>query len=146
MAHTFLVESGRWILQGNWLDKNQNQIPVRGGTIIKWDDPNWFTMMTKLVFPKSNIPETKFEYKGHLPTQQLQYTYVLDHSRLGKIEGEGWINPESIVQRYWVIGDPTRRNGFESLFYVDEDTYHLSSGIMKGNYLESTMEAILERS
>lgn len=146
MSHTFLLESGRWIIQGHWLDRNQNQTPVTGGTIIKWDDPNWFTMITKLVFSNSQKPEINFEYKGHLPTKQLQYTYLLQNSSLGPIEGEGWIAPDSIVQRYWVLGDPLRHNGFDSLFYIDENTYNLSSGIMKGNYLESAMEAILQRS
>lgn len=145
MSHTFLVESGQWIIQGHWLDKNQNLIPVNGGTIITWDHANWFTMITKLVFPNNKISQITFEYKGHLPNEQQQYTYVLKHSELGKIEGEGWLGLDSIVQRYWVLGDARRRSGFETLFCIDENTYHLSSGIMTGNHLSSAMEAFLKR-
>ena len=90
MSHSFLVESGSWIIQGHWLDNKQISIPVTGGTIVTWQDANWFTTKTKLVFPNSDRPEIIYEYKGHLPSQQLQYTYVLKHSELGKIEGEGW--------------------------------------------------------
>ena len=146
MSHSFLLESGSWIIQGYWLDSTQNSIPVTGGTIITWEDANWFTTKTKLVFPNSDRQEIIYEYKGNLPSQQLQYTYVLKHSELGKIEGEGWIGVDSIVQRYWLLGDSRRRNGFETFFCIDENTYSLSSGIMTGNHLISTMEAILERS
>ena len=146
MSHSFLIESGSWIIQGHWLDNNQSSIPVTGGTIISWQDANWFTTKTKLVFPNSDRREIIYEYKGHLPSQQLQYTYVLKHSELGKIEGEGWINIDSIIQRYWLLEDSRRRNGFETFFRIDEDTYSLSSGMMTGNHLTSTMEAILERS
>jgi hypothetical protein len=145
MSHTFLLESGSWIIRGHWLDSNQNLIPVTGGTIITWQDANWFTTITKLVFPESERQEIIYEYKGHLPSEQLQYTYVLKHTDLGKIEGEGWISLDSIVQRYWVLGDTRRRSGFETLFCIDESTYHLISGLMTGNHLSSTMEAILER-
>ncbi len=146
MSHSFLVESGSWIIQGHWLDNKQNSIPVTGGTIVTWQDANWFTTKTKLVFPNSDRPEIIYEYKGHLPSQQLEYTYVLKHSELGKIEGEGWIGVDSIIQRYWLLEDSRRRNGFESFFYIDENTYSLSSGIMTGNHLISAMEAVLERS
>ena len=145
MSHTFLLESGSWIIQGHWLDSSQNLLPVTGGTIITWQDANWFTTTTKLVFSNSDRQQIIYEYKGRLPNQQLQYTYVLKHSELGKMEGEGWIGIDSIVQRYWVLGDPRRRNGFEAFFCIDETTYSLSIGMMKGNHLISTMEAILER-
>ena len=39
-----------------------------------------------------------------------QYTFVLQHSELGRVEGEGWIAPQSIVQRYWVLGDERQRH------------------------------------
>lgn len=146
MTHTFLIESGRWIIRGHWFDKNHNQISVTGGTIITWTDPNWFNMITKLVFPPNTLPDITYEYKGHLPNNQQKYTYVLKHSNLGKIEGEGWLGIDSIVQRYWVLGDVLRQSGFETLFCLDENTYHLSSSVMKGNHLSNMMEAILERS
>ncbi|MEL6247513.1 MAG: hypothetical protein AAFR15_05810, partial [Cyanobacteria bacterium J06627_15] len=74
-----------------------------------------------------------------------QYTFVLQHSSLGRVEGEGWVAPESIVQRYWVLSDRQRRTGFETLYRIEADKYHYSSGIMAGHYLTSTMEAVVER-
>jgi len=120
-------------------------IIVKGRTLVAWGKENWFTMVTKLVFPDSDRQEISFQYKGHLDIGERQYTFVLMHSLLGRVEGEGWVAPESIVQRYWVLGDRQRRTGFETLHQLDDNTYYLSSGIMAGHYLTSTMEATVER-
>ena len=145
MAHTFLLEAGRWTLQGNWLERNGMPIPVKGMTLIAWSRENWFTMVTKLVFPDSDREDISFQYRGRLDAGERQYTFVLKHSVLGHVEGEGWVTPESIVQRYWVLGDRHRRSGFETSHRMNDNTYYLSSGIMAGHYLTSTMEASLER-
>ncbi|MBW4648500.1 MAG: hypothetical protein KME06_07340 [Kastovskya adunca ATA6-11-RM4] len=139
------MEPGRWILQGNWLERNGMPIAVKGKTIVAWGRENWFTMVTKLVFPGSEREDISFQYRGRLDVGERQYTFVLQHSVLGRVEGEGWVTPESIVQRYWVLGDRQRRSGFETRHQLNENTYYLSSGIMAGHYLTSTMEATLER-
>jgi hypothetical protein len=139
------MEAGRWTLQGNWLERNGMPIPVKGMTLIAWSRENWFTMVTKLVFPDSEREDISFQYRGRLDTGERQYTFILKHSVLGHVEGEGWVTPESIVQRYWVLGDRHRRSGFETTHRLDNKTYYLSSGIMAGHYLTSTMEATLER-
>jgi len=120
-------------------------IPVRGMTLIAWSRENWFTMVTKLVFPDGDREDISFQYRGRLDVGERQYTFVLKHSVLGHVEGEGWVAPESIVQRYWVLGDRHRRSGFETRHRLSDNTYYLSSGIMAGHYLTSTMEATLER-
>lgn len=145
MAHSFLLEAGRWTIEGNWLERNGIPLPVKGRTIVAWSQDNWFTMVTKLVFPDSDRPQISFQYRGRLDGGEHQYTYVLQQSLLGRVEGEGWIAPNSIIQRYWVLGDRQRRSGFETFYRLDQDTYHLSSGILAGHYLTSTMEATLER-
>lgn len=145
MAHTFLIEAGRWRLQGNWLERNGMPIAVKGLTLVAWSRDNWFTMVTKLMFPDSDREEIALQYKGRLDAGERQYTFVLQHSLLGRVEGEGWIAPESIVQRYWVLGDRQRRSGFETLHRVTEKQYYISSSILAGHYLTSTMEATLER-
>lgn len=145
MAHTFLIEAGRWRLQGNWLERNGMPIAVKGLTLVAWSRDNWFTMVTKLMFPDSDRQEIALQYKGRLDAGERQYTFVLQHSLLGRVEGEGWIAPESIVQRYWVLGDRQRRSGFETLHQVTEKQYYISSSILAGHYLTSTMEATLER-
>lgn len=146
MTHTFLMEAGRWNLQGNWLERNDMPISVRGRTLVGWSRDNWFTMVTKLVFPGTEREEVSFQYRGRLHLGERQYTFVLQHSQLGRVEGEGWVAKDSIVQRYWVLGDrQQRRSGFETLYQVNENTYHLTSGMMAGHFLINTMEAVLER-
>lgn len=145
MAHTFLLEPGRWIMQGSWLERNGLPISVKGMTLVAWNRDNWFTMATKLIFPGSDRSEISLQYKGHLHDGERQYTFLLQHNLLGQVEGEGWIGPDTIVQRYWVLGDRQRRNGFETLLRVNDDSYYLTSGILVGHFLTSTMEVSLER-
>ena len=139
------MEAGRWSLQGNWLERNGMPITVIGKTLVGWSRDDWFTMVTKLVFPGADREEISFQYRGRLDAGERQYTFVLQHSLLGRVEGEGWVAQESIVQRYWVLGERQRRSGFETLYRMDDNKYYLSSGIMAGHYLTSTMEATLER-
>ncbi|NEO28199.1 MAG: hypothetical protein F6K03_15295 [Kamptonema sp. SIO4C4] len=147
MAHTFLLEEGRWFLQGHWLERDSMPIAVQGKTIVAWGQSNWFTWVTKLVFPDSDRKEIAFQYRGRLEAGERQYNFVLQQSLLGRVEGEGWIAPESIIQRYIVIDDAERqrRSGFETLYRIDDDTYRLASGILTGVSLTSTMEATLQR-
>jgi hypothetical protein len=145
VSHTFLLEAGRWTLQGNWLDRDAMPIGVRGAILIAWSRDNWYTMVTKLTFPGTDREEIAFQYRGRFNGGERQYTFVLQHSQLGRVEGEGWIAPESIVQRYWVLGDRQRRSGFETLHHLGDNRYCLSSSVMSGHYLSSTMEAIVER-
>ena len=145
MAHRFLLEAGRWTLRGSWLERNEQPIAVKGKTIVAWSQEDWFTMVTKLIFPDGNHDDIAFQYRGRLDGDEMHYTYVLQQSLLGRVEGEGWLGPESIIQRYWVLGDRKQRSGFETFYRLDDRTYLYSGGILAGHYLISTMEAILER-
>jgi hypothetical protein len=145
MSHSFLMEAGRWILKGNWLERNENPMTVKGKTIIAWNQENWFTMVTKLIFIDGNHGEISFQYRGHLDGGERNYTYVLQQSLLGKVEGEGWIGPDSITQRYWVLGDKQRRSGFETFYRLNDDKYVMSSAVLAGHHLITIMEATLER-
>ncbi len=144
MAHSFLMQAGRWTIEGTWLE-SKIAIPVKGRTIVVWSGVNLFTIVTKLVFPDSEREEISFQYRGRLSESEQQYTYVLQQSVLGQIEGEGWIAPNSIIQKYWVLGDRQRRSGFETFYRLNDNTYHLVGGITSGHYLTSTIEAVLER-
>ena len=147
MAHTFLLEEGRWILQGNWLERNDLPVAVKGRTIVAWGQQNWFTWVTKLEFPQSDRAAISLQYRGRLEPGERQYNFALQHSLLRRVEGEGWVAPESIVQRYMVISDDERQrqSGFETLYRLDDNTYRLSSGILTGHSLAAIMEATLER-
>ncbi|QXE22616.1 hypothetical protein B6N60_01301 [Richelia sinica FACHB-800] len=145
VTHTFLLEPGRWTMQGSWLERNCLPITFKGLTLVVWSRDNWFSMATKLIFPGSDRSEISFQYKGRLHEGDRQYTFLLQHNLLGQVEGEGWICPDTIVQRYWVLGDRQRRSGFETLHRVSNDNYFLTSGILSGHFLTSTMEANLER-
>ncbi|KKJ01330.1 hypothetical protein [Prochlorothrix hollandica] len=144
MAHSFLLDAGYWTLQGHWLDRDQSPVSVKGRTLISWRE-DWFTMVTKLVFPNQEREEIALQYRGHIDQEARLYTFVLMHSVLGRVEGEGWIAPDSIVQRYWVLGDRQRRSGVETLYRLSDSSYHISNATMTGHYLTSTMEATLSR-
>lgn len=143
--HSFLMENSRWQIRGSWLERNQGMKAVRGTINIIWTEPTWFTMEILLLFPNTEDPQIKCQYRGHFYKEKGQYTYVLKQNLLGRVEGEGWLAPESIVQRYWAIGDTQKRTGFESFYRLNQTTYNFSSGIFTGYYLSSTMEAVIER-
>jgi hypothetical protein len=145
VAHTFLLEPGRWTMQGSWLERNGMPISVKGMTLVAWNRDNWFTMATKLIFIDSDRSDISFLYKGCLHDGERQYTFLLQHNVLGQVEGEGWIAQDTIVQRYWVLSDRQRRSGFETLHRINNHSYYLTSGILAGHFLTSTMEASLER-
>ncbi|NEO83925.1 MAG: hypothetical protein F6J87_06640 [Spirulina sp. SIO3F2] len=150
MAHTFLLEEGRWTFEGSWLNREGLPLTIKGRTLVAWSAENWFTWVTKLDFTDDERPGISYQYRGRLDAGDRQYNFVLQHSELGRIEGEGWVAPDSIVQHYHVISDDDRPNqrqhGFESLYRLDASTYALSSGIFVGYSLVSTMEAQLKRS
>ncbi len=100
---------------------------------------------TKLSFPEGDHDDMVLQSRGRMTSHERQYTFVLQHSQLDQVEGEGWISPESIVQRYWGRKDKQRCTGFETLRQVSSDRYHFSSGIILGHYLTSTMEAEIVR-
>jgi hypothetical protein len=144
--HTFLMEPGTWMLQGNWLERNDLSIPVKGKILVSWNRDAWFTMAMRLIFPGSEEhAPIDFQFRGRFDQGDRRYTFVLQHTELGRVEGEGWIAPESIIQRYWALGDKQRRTGFETLHRLADDKYLWSSGIMSGHYLSSAMEATIER-
>ncbi|HIK37718.1 MAG: hypothetical protein NZ901_03610 [Geminocystis sp.] len=153
MSHTFLLESGAWVLEGSWLDKAQVSVPCKGAIIIGWEEQSWFSLQMKLVFPQSmprygnfnKNPHITFHYKGNIATGRPQYAFVLKRSDVEKIEGEGWITDYSIIQRYWVLGSNMRLHGVETFYHLEENTYHLTSIMMTGNNLLYTLEAILQR-
>jgi hypothetical protein len=145
VEHTFLLEPGRWRLQGNWLERDALPIPVKGAILIAWSRDDWFTMVMKLTFPGAEMDDVALQYRGRLAGGDRQYTFVLQHTQLDRVEGEGWVTPDSVVQRYWAVSDRQRRTGFETLYRLNGDRYHLSSGIMAGHYLTSAMEATLDR-
>ena len=145
MSHSFLMDAGVWTIEGNWLERDRATIPVKGTTTVSWDLNNWFAMATKLIFPDSDREAISYQYRGRLGNNERYYTYVLKQSLLGRIEGEGWLASDSIVQRYWVLEDRKRRSGFETFYRIDDNTYFLSSGILSGYHLTHTMEATIKR-
>ncbi|MGB3573580.1 MAG: hypothetical protein WBA01_16180 [Phormidesmis sp.] len=145
MAHSFLLEPGRWKLQGSWLDREALPVPIKGKLLVAWKQTDCFMVATKLSFLDDEQDDIVLQSRGRITAQERQYTFVLQHSQLGQVEGEGWIAPSSIVQRYWSLNDKQRRTGFETLRQISAERYHFSSGIMAGHYLTSTLEAELIR-
>ncbi|MDJ0898230.1 MAG: hypothetical protein QNJ55_05415 [Xenococcus sp. MO_188.B8] len=144
MTHSFLLQSGKWDLQGRYLQKNQSPLMVQGFMDITWKEDNWFKIVSELLF--ENQPQTKIisKSRGHLDTEIKSYTYVLQHSLLGNIEGEGWIGSQSIVQYYWIVAGNQHRKGLDTFSRLSEDTYALTSVVLERHNLNSTMEATLK--
>ncbi len=133
------------MLDGNWLNRDGPPVSVKGKILVEWKRDDWYTLVTKLIFPEDEREAITFQYRGRLALGDRRYSFVLQHSNLGRVEGEGWIAPESIVQRFWVLGDRQRRTGFETMHQIAPQSYYMSSSVMEGHYLASTMEATVER-
>ena len=100
-------------------------------------------MVTQLKLDNESQSEIICQYKGHLDHDRKSYTYVLQHSILGNIEGEGWISSQSIIQYHWIVGATKKRTGIDTFYCISEDVYHFTSVILESHNLSSTMEATL---
>ncbi|WNC61007.1 hypothetical protein RHJ80_03390 [Thermosynechococcus sp. QS41] len=143
--HTFLVDGGRWLLKGMWLEANQEPIPVTGRILVSYGQDDWFSMAAKITFPDQVKPELVLQSRGKLELDEQVFTYVLQHSLLGRLEGEGWITPHAIVQQFILLGDANRCTGFEHYWQLDANHYTLLSGIHNSHKLKHLLEATLER-
>lgn len=155
MTHTFLLEPTQWILNGFLCEHNLPPFAVKGTVSIFWHQPHWFTWSTKLTLPEDSPTNRKnlffdtqellLNYQGYLGEQQTQYTFVLKHNVLGTLEGSGWITPNAIIQRYWVLNDRKRRQGFETLDRQTENSYRYCSCFTQGHQMGVVLEATLTR-
>ena len=148
--HTFLIAEGRWKLEGYWLLKPDGvPTPVNGRLIVAWNSEDWFNLVGKIcLLPSAEeaVPfqETTFQYRGHFSTTE-QYTFMLQHGQFGKIEGQGWMLPDSFVQRFWILGDRGNRTGIDRLYRIDAEQYHWSSSVINSHTLVSTLDVTLKR-
>ncbi|MDG2992077.1 hypothetical protein L3556_14220 [Candidatus Synechococcus calcipolaris G9] len=145
MSHTFLVDVGRWLLQGQWRGGDRPPIDVTGKILVTYSQDDWFVMAAKLSYADTEQPDIVLQYRGKLALNDQTYTFILQHSALGRLEGEGWIGEQSIVQRFWLLGDTKRRGGFENLWRLNDNEYFISSGLTTGHKLTDLMEATLKR-
>jgi hypothetical protein len=148
--HTFLMNDGRWKFQGHWLIHPENVcVPAQGKVMVVWSSDEWFSLVGKISRPAlytDDYTETTLQYRGHTAVSaQRQYTFVLQHSQYGQAEGEGWLMPDSIAQRFWILGDREKRIGLERFYRINDDHYIWSSSLMTGHSLISTLEGTLER-
>lgn len=143
MIHSFLLKSARWSIDGHYLQKDRHLTPISGYITISWKREYWFKIVTQMAMGESP-EEIISQGKGHLDNQRKSYTYVLQHSILGNIEGEGLLNAKSIIQYYWVVGSTQRRLGFDTFYRLSEDTYYFTSVLLESHNLTSTMEATLK--
>jgi len=144
VTHRFLLQSGTWDIKGHFLAKNQSPSVFQGIMDITWKEGNWFKIASELSFDDQTQPKILSKLRGHLDIERKSYTYVLQHSLLGNIEGEGWIGSQSIVQYYWIVAGNQHRTGFDTFSRLSEDTYALTSVVLERHNLNSTMEAILK--
>ncbi len=145
MAHTFLMEPGRWILTGHWLERGQSPQPVNGKLLVGWGEENWFSLASKLSFPGSDRPEIIQTLKGRLDYDGRRFSFLIQHSELGNVEGEGWVTPAALIQRYWVVDDKKMRTGFVTWHRQSAHQYGLSQGMVTGSFLTATLDGTLQR-
>ncbi len=144
MAHSFLLQPGRWSLSGYFSQKHETPISIRGFITVTWKQEHWFKVVTQVILNNESSSEIICKYKGHLDRDRKSYTYVLQHSILGNIEGEGWISSQSIIQYHWIVGATKKRTGMDTFYCVSEDIYHFTSVILETHSLNSVMEATLK--
>jgi hypothetical protein len=145
VTHTFLLQPGRWKSTGVWQEGNNPSLAVTGKTVVAWSADNWFTMITKLSISNQPGQDITWQYRGYLEPEASRYTFILTHSQMGKIEGEGWVGTDSVVQRYWVLDDQQRRLGFEAFHQIDDNNYRLAHSSISMNRLASLMELQFSR-
>ena len=145
MAHSFLLESSYWNIQGYWLKPNTAPIPLEGNINIAWKRENWFKLTTHLTCQDRTQTQIVYQSRGSLNYEEKYYTYVSQHSLLGNIEGEGRLGFQSIIQYYWVIGASTKQKGLDTYYCLDSNTYHFTSSILEGHSVKNTIEATLKR-
>lgn len=145
MAHSFLLESAVWSLNGHWLQSEQTPTPVQGKIAIAWKPQNWFKIVTEIRSSDETDLVISCQFRGNLNYEEKYYTYVSQHSLLGNIEGEGRLGLQSIVQYSWSIGSNTQKRGFDTFYCLDKNTYHFTSTILDKHNLENTIEATLKR-
>lgn len=145
MAHSFLLDSGFWNVQGHWLKPKSTPIPLSGNIQIAWKQENWFKLTTNLTCQDEAGTQIAYQSRGNLNQEEKYYTYVSQHSLLGNIEGEGRLGLQSIIQYYWFIGTASKQKGLDTFYCVDRDTYYLTSSILEGHSVKSTIEATLKR-
>ena len=145
MAHSFLVDAGYWNVQGHWLKPNLAPIILEGDIQIAWKRTNWFKMTTSLACDDEAQTKIIYQCKGNLNYEEKSYTYVAQHSLLGNIEGEGRLGLKSIIQYYWFLGTTTNKKGLDTFYCIDQNTYYLTSNILEGHSLLSTIEVTLKR-
>ena len=113
--------------------------------MISWSEDSWFAMVTKFVFQEGDRADLILRYRGRLTEPGRRYTFLLEHSEIGKMEGEGIIGEKTITQRSWALNDPQSRSTFDSLVRLEANSYQFSSALMTGHRLGTIAEAGFER-
>lgn len=131
-------------MNGHWSNKARELKKLEGLITISWKREKWFDMKTQISLDKSGTQDIVAKCKGHFDNQGKSYSYVLKHNVLGNIEGEGFLNLESIIQYYWLVNSSQRCLGVENFYRIDENTYHMSSLFLESHNFESNMEATLK--
>lgn len=131
-------------MNGRLSNKNRESRQLEGLITISWKREKWFDMKTQISLGKSGTQDIVAKCKGHFDNQGKSYSYVLKHNVLGNIEGEGFLNLESIIQYYWLVNSSRRCLGVENFYRIDENTYHMSSLFLESHNFESNMEATLK--
>jgi hypothetical protein len=126
------------------LEGDSPPIPIKGRTLIGWSqDGFWFTIASQLTFPDSDRVPYTLTSKGRFHKRDGNFSFYIDHSEIGRMEGVGWVNHQTITQQFRVLGSDPEVTGFEVLYQQAGDRYLLCRTMTKGNSMERVIEGTL---
>jgi len=126
------------------LEPASSPLPLQGRLLIGWSqDGFWFTIASQLTFPNTDRNPYTLTCKGRFSHNNRNFHFSMDHSEIGRMEGEGWINHQTIAQKFRVLGNNPELTGFEVLHQQASDRYLLCRTLFRGSSMERVIEATL---
>ncbi len=131
MRHTFLLETGDWEADGNYLSADQSMIPVAGKVKIRHHSRYWTNEGSMKL-----LLEPTVEFFNHYQIQPFSFdsdltTWVSENPDLGKMHGVFVIVGDCIMSKYATVDGVY--SGGEVLRQIDANTYENRGFALRGN-------------
>jgi hypothetical protein len=121
VKHTYLLEEGRWIAAGTYIDDSGERIRAGGETTTVHQQDVWLHEGSlRIMLAKPTEFANRYEVAPLAPDALLT-TWVSDNPTLGKLHGTFVIVTDSILSRYQ--SENGLYQGFECLVQIDTATY-----------------------
>ena len=121
LKHTYLLESGIWVSEGNYYDQKEQKIPITGKTEIIHQSEFWMIQSSMaLNLPDQVILTSRFELKPFKNGDTVA-DWVSFHENLGEIQGEFALVEDTILSEFSGVEQSVK--GSEVLTQIDKNTY-----------------------